>query len=252
MKLLVLTLIFGSLLSISGHSQTLKTDRETDGLKGNVRSVITERADVKKTIGKLVESNRRSESEYTYDKNGRRLTWKSYDYFSGNLFDSVVYGNVDGYKVSRYEKVENANKITTVSKPIDQPAKASDPRYDYKFKYKYDKAGNMSEESWYQSNGKLWLRYVYDLKGNKKEELVYSADGSLNQKYTYTLNDVGNEIEMLVFDVETNKLEGKETYEYLELDAIGNWTKRITYEGDKESKFTLKPREVFYRKLIYY
>jgi YD repeat-containing protein len=253
MKFLVSTLILGSLLSLSGFSQMPRTDRDTDGLRGNVRSVMTERSDAKKTAGKLVESNRRRESEYTYDKSGRRLTWKSYDYGTGDLFDSVIYSYIGSDKVSRYEKVENANKITTISESvIDNPAEVSDPRYDYKFKYKYDKAGNVSEESWYQSNGDLWLRYVYDFKGDKREELVYSADGSIDQKYVYTLNDRGNEIEMSVYDPETNKIEGKETYEYLQYDAKGNWTKRVTYEGNAETKFALRPREVFYRKVVYY
>ena len=207
---------------------------------------------MKKSSDKLVESKRRPESEYTYDKIGNRLTWKSYDYLSGTLFDSVIYSRIDRDKVSIYEEVENPNKITALAAPNDKPKKPFDPQYDYKFKYKYDSDGNVSEEAWHQSNGDLWLRYVYNFKGNQREELVYSADGSLNQKYVYTLDNKGNEIEMFVYDTETNNPEGKETYKYLEFDAKGNWTKRITSEGDEESKFIVKPREVLYRTLTYF
>lgn len=252
MKLLTTTIVFILLFCFSVLAQNQKTDRETDGLKGSVKSVLTEIANIKKTSGKLVESNRRHKEAITYDSNGNRLTWKTYDYLSGALFDSVTYTRVNGDKVSIYEEVNNPNKITQIiTVPDDKPTKSADPYLSYKFKYKYDSNGNVSEEAWYQS-GSLWLRYVYNFKGNQKKELVYSADGSLNQKYVYTLDDKGNEIEMLTYDTEKNKLEGKETYKYLEFDAKGNWTKRITSEGDEESKFVVKPREVLYRTLTYF
>lgn len=250
-KLLTYTIALILLFSFYALGQNRKSDRETDGLKGLVKAVFTERTDLKKTSGKLTESKRRPESEYSYDKIGNRLTWKNYDYSSGHLFESVIYSRIDGDKVSIYEEVENPNKITAVA-PNGKPQKPFDPRYDYKFKYQYDRNGNVSEEAWYQSNGELWLRYVYNFKENQREELVYSADGSLNQKYIYTLDGKGNEIEMLVYDAESNKLEGKETYKYLELDAKGNWTKRITSEADEETNFVLKPREALYRKITYF
>jgi Txe/YoeB family toxin of Txe-Axe toxin-antitoxin module len=254
MKSLTLTIILLLLLPLSVFAQVPKTDRETDGLKGSVKSVVTEIANLKKTSkGKLVESNRRNEEAITYDSGGNRLTWKTYDYVSGLLFESVTYKRIDGDKVAVYEEVENPNKIEQIiSTTEDSPANKADPRYSYKFKYKYDDNGNVSEEAWYHSNDALWLRYVYRLQSNQREELVYSADGSLNQKYVHTLDDKGNSVEMLAYDTESNKLESKETYEYLEFDAKGNWTKRITSEGDKKSKFVTRPREVLYRKLTYF
>ncbi len=154
MKLLTTTIVFILFLSFSVLAQKQKNDRETDGFKGLVKSVLTERANLKKTSGKLVESNRRPESESTYDKSGNHLTWKDYDYTTGNLFDSVIYSRVDGDKVSIFEEVENPNKITQIiSAPSDKSTKPSDTRYSYKFKYKYDRDGNVSEEAWYQSNG---------------------------------------------------------------------------------------------------
>jgi hypothetical protein len=79
------------------------------------------------------------------------LTWKNYDYLNGNLFESVIYSRIDGDKVSVYKEVKNPNKITADA-PNGKPKKPFDPRYDYKFKYKYDRNGNVSEEAWYQSN----------------------------------------------------------------------------------------------------
>ena len=93
---------------------------------------------------------------------------------------------------------------------------------------------------------------MYKIKGNRKEEFVYSSDGSLNQKYAYTLDDKGNEVEMLIYDTNKNSVESKETYRYIEFDSKGNWTKRVTSEGEKESNFSLKPSKVTYRKITYF
>ncbi len=241
------------LLFVSVLAQNKKSDREADGLKGSVESFLTKIADLKKKSGKLIESSRKPKEAITYDIKGNRLTRKTYDYLTGTLFDSVIYSRVDGDKVAIYEEVENPNKITQIiSSPPDKPIKSFDPRYTNKFKYKYDSTGNVLEEAWYQNDGSLWLRYVYKFNASQKEELVYSEDGSLNQKYIHTLDDKGNEIETLFYNTEKNKLESKETYEYFEFDAKGNWTKRITAEGDKKSKFVVKPREVLYRTLTYF
>ncbi len=240
-------------LSLSIFAQKKISDRENDGLKNLVKSVSTEIADYEFKSGKLKESKRRLKEAVTYDLNGNRLTWKTYDYLTGTLFESGIYDRIDGETVIKYEEVENPNKIVQInSAPDAENLKKFDSRYDYKFKFKHDTEGNISEESWYQSDGSLWLRYVYNLKEKQKEELVYDADGTLNQKYVYNLDNKGNVVEMLAYDTENNKLEGKEIYKYLEFDAKGNWTKRITSEGDEDNNFIVKPREVLYRKITYF
>jgi Txe/YoeB family toxin of Txe-Axe toxin-antitoxin module len=110
----------------------------------------------------------------------------------------------------------------------------------------------MTEEVWYHSDGSLWLRYVYAIKGNQKARLLYDKNGSLNHKYISTFDDKGDEIERLYFDTDKDKPKGKETYQYLEFDEKGNWTKRITSEGSKERKFVVKPREIMYRTITYF
>ena len=252
MKLLNTTIVFILLLSFSVLAQNKKTERETDGLKGSVNSVITKIANLKKTSGKPIESARKSKEAITYDTNGNLLTLKEYD-AAGSLFDSIIYSHIDGDKVSTFEEIDNPNKFKEViSVPSDNQNKSSDTTYHYKYTYKHDNNGNVTEEALYQNDGSLWLKYVYKIKGNQKEKLVYSEDGSLNQKYVYTLDDKGNEIEKFSYDTEKNKLESKETFEYLEFDAKGNWTKRITSEGNKKSKFVVKPREVLYRTITYF
>lgn len=238
--------------SFTAIAQEKKTDRETDKLKGLVKIVFTERTDVTMKSNKMIESKTRPESEVTYNEKGERLNYKNYDYRNGLLFEDTIYDFIDGERVSIEKDVSNPNKITGTIVGEVKPKKEFDPRYDYKFKYKYDKNGNVTEESWYHSDGSLWMRYVYIYKDKQREELVYAEDGSLNQKYRYTLDDKDNDIEMLSFDTETNKINGKETYEYQKFDVKGNWTKKIIYENEEDNLKRMKTREVHYRKLVYF
>lgn len=252
MKRSMSAFILVAILFLPALAQKRQTDREVDGFKGAVKTVITEKAKLKDDSSELTGYDRKPESEITYDANGNRLSREAYDY-TGALFESVSYSHVDGNKVAIYREIEDKNSIVVeMPAPADARKRRSDPRYTYKFEYKYDSNGSISEEAWYQSDSSLWLKYVYKLKGNQKEKLVYSADGSLNQKYMYTLNDKGNEIEMLVYDTKTDSVRSKEAYKYAEFDLKGNWTKRVTLRGNKEGGFALKPSRVIYRKIAYF
>lgn len=230
-------IILTPFLLLSALVQKQQTDREADGLKGPVNTVVTEVATFRTDSGKLVEFDLKPESEVTYDADGNRIRRKGYDY-TGVLFESVNYSRIDGDKVAIYGDVDNKNRIVVeMPAPANQPKRRSDSRYTYKFKYKYDSYGNVSEESWHQNDGSLWLKYTYKVKGNRKQEFVYSADGSLNQMYTYTLDDKGNEVELLIYDTEKKSVESKETYKYEAFDSKGNWTKRITSKGERKQLF---------------
>lgn len=253
MKNVFCTVILSFLLFISVAAQNKQTDRDFDGIRGSVKSVVTERADLKKSSGKMVESKRRYESEVEYDKSGNILRRKDYNYADGALRESAIYKIIDGDKVSIEEDIETPGKITgSLSIESDRTPKAFDPRYSYKYKYKYDSGGNISEEAYYQNDGSLWMTYVYITKGNEKEELVYDENGKLNQKLIRRFDDKKNEIEIIYYDTETNKMNGTMTFEYIEFDAKGNWTKRYSFEGDEEKNFAIKPSEAEYRKIIYF
>ena len=217
-------------------------------------SVVTQLASLSKKSKTWVETNRRNQEAITYDRNGQRKTWKTYNYLSGALFDSVIYKLIDGDKVSIYEKVENSDKIgsVTIVVPSTGSPRPSDPRYDYKLKYKYDNNGNVSEEAWYQNNGSLWMRYTYNVSNTEIQELVYAEDGSLNQKVVHILDKDGNEIQTNYFDVESDKIDEKVIYEYLDFDAKKNWTKRRVLAGDRAEKFVMKPREANFRVITYF
>lgn len=253
MKLIILSTIFILLFYVSNFSQNEKSEREADGLKDSVKSVITEIAYAKKKqSGKLSEHNRRFREIIIYDNEGNRLTRKTYDYLAGTLRESIVYSRIDGDTVEIYEEVNSPNRITQINPNFKKEKETSDPIYRFRFIYQYDKNGNLSEKALYHKDGSLWLKYVYQNTSYQIVRLAYSADGSLNQKYISILDSKGNVIERHYYDIQTNKINSKETFEYLEFDAKGNWKKMITYEGNIKNNFNMKPRDVLYQKLTYF
>ncbi|HEX8456431.1 MAG TPA: hypothetical protein VF656_03840 [Pyrinomonadaceae bacterium] len=227
-----------------------KSDAEDEGLKGKVKTVFTEAEDLSGTWS--VQKRKPSSMEY-YNEQGYLTKRESYDY-RGNPSDITVYGYLDGDRASNTESVEYEYNppAMMIAAPAGEAKPTYDPRYSYKFKFKYDERGNLLEKSWIGNDGKLWLRYVYNHKGNQKEELVYSADGSLNQKYVYTLDDKGNEIEEIVYETKRNTVRNKYAFTY-EFDAQGNWTKRVSTRWEsKDGKEGYQPYSVYYRTITYY
>jgi hypothetical protein len=227
-----------------------KSDAEDEGLKGRVKTVFTESEDLSGTW--TVQGRKPSAMEY-YNEQGNLTKREFYDY-KGNPSDITVYGYLDGERVSLSRSIGreyNPPPMTVASAPGAAKPKY-DPRYSYKFKFKYDDGGRLLEKAWYMSSGEPWLRYVYNYKGSQMEELVYSADGSLNQKYLSTLDGKGNEIEKVIYETKDNSIRGRYSYSY-EFDAKGNWTKRVSSKwGAKEGKEGYQPYSVDYRTITYY
>lgn len=251
-RFLVLTII--NLITVSTVlAQQHKTDRENDGLKGAVKAVVTENAELTNKAGKLDESNRKPEGNVTYDVNGNRTKERVYD-GNGNLASSTMYSYINGERVSIDEPVENKDVlIARVDTPSNRVKRRSDDRYTHKYKYKFDSKGNVREEVLYQNDGSFDMRYVYNIQNNQKETLVYAEDKSLNQKYLSVLDDKGNEVETRYYNTQNNSIESKEFYTYAEFDSNGNWTKRLTSEMVKKNgKSSLKQTKVTYRIITYY
>lgn len=236
------------LLAAGVCAQIKQSDREFEGFKGSVKTVLTETADAKIKSGKLVETKRRNHKYMTFRQDGSCSAYKLFHWETGELFETNTYIQVDGDKASVI-KMGTAGIIAGA--PSGGPVKPSDPRYDYKYKYKYDGQGRIVEEAMWQSGGDLWLRYVYEYSNGERREFVYDAKGDLNQKYTYIIDGKGNVSEMIAYDTDSDKISGKEKYEYLQFDPHGNWTKRVEYEADEDNGFKYKVREIKYRTLTY-
>jgi hypothetical protein len=230
--------------------QRTGSDASDEGLRGHVRTVLTESQDLS---GSWSVQGRKRNSFDTYNEQGNTLRSEFYDY-KGNLDSITVYGFIDGSRVSASKSIEreyNPPPMIAIGPPPGAATKRSDPRYGYKYEFKYDDKKRLIENTWFHSTGKVWLRYVYKYNGNQKEKLVYSEDGKLNQHYLYTLDDKGNEIAETYFNSD-GSLRFKELFTY-EFDAKGNWTKRTTSRlVMKDGREQTEPYSVYFRTITYY
>jgi hypothetical protein len=228
----------------------LKSDAEDEGLKGKVKTVFRESQDLSGTWA--VGGRKPSAMDY-YDEKGQLTKHEAYDY-KGNLFQVALYGYVDGERVRSDKTIrhEYDPPPMMMPTPAGEAKPKYDPRYSYKFRYRYDDKGRLIEKDWYDSSGRLWMRYVYKFEGDKRDELVYSEDGSLNQRYVSTLDGKGDEVEEIDYDVKDGSVRERYSYGY-EFDKKGNWIKRTTSKWvTKEGKSSFEPSYVTYRTITYY
>jgi hypothetical protein len=246
-----------SLLASPAHAQKRQTESELNGLRGAVKSVAVEVADLEISSGKLIESARRLSVVTTYDASGGRASEKQYDE-KGRLTRTNSYSDADGYRVESGESFDYGDgRVLVVPEPgggdRNRDAALKDTA---KYKYKYDGSGNVSEESVYGDDGSPNLRRVYKIVGNRKEILTYIADGSpggfLNDREVYVYDKKGYELEEARFFPGEDKPDSKATYKYVEFDDKGNWRKRIVSWEILPGGRVGKSSEVEYRRITYY
>jgi hypothetical protein len=232
-------------------ARKLKSDAEDEGLKGRVKTLYVERQDLS---GTWTVQRRRPSQMVSFNEGGNVTQKADYDY-KGNLFQIRAYGYVDGERASHDKTIENEYDppAMIIASRAGESTPQRDPRYNFKYKYKYDERGRLAEVAWHSNSGKLWLRYVYNYKGaNERETLVYSEDGTLNQKYVATLDAQGNEIEESTCNTKTGAVDNKYAYTY-EFDRHGNWIKQTTSKwGTKDGKTQFLPYSITYRTITYY
>lgn len=230
-----------------------KTDAEDENLRGKVKTVTEESEDLS---GTWSVQGRHFDSIEDYNEKGNRLKQLLFD-SKAIPFQITVYGYIDGARVSSSKIITYENSpppLMAISKPNNKEVAKSDPRYSYKFEYKYID-GKLAETRWIMNNNSLWIRYVNNYKGNQVEELVYDKEGKLNQKYLTVLDDNGNEVERTNFNVLGIQRDGDSKYsiKYDSFDEKGNWTKKTTSKLVMENgKQIYKPINIKYRTITYY
>lgn len=232
-------------------ARKLKSDAEDEGLRGRVKTLFVERQDLSGTW--TVQRRRPSQLVY-YNEEGNVTRKADYDY-KGNLFQIRVYGYIDGERASHDQTIEpefNPAAMFVVA-PAGEVKTKYDPRYSFKYKYRYDERGRLAEEVWHGNGEKVWLRFVYNYRNlSERETLVYSEDGALNQKYTATLDAHGNELQESSYNTKTDAVDNKYAYTY-EFDRHGNWIKQITSKWlTRDGKSQFLPYSITYRTIAYY
>ncbi len=228
----------------------LKSDADDERLRGWIKRIVKEREYLSPTASY---AGRRFRSTTDFDERGNRVK-AVYFGDNGNPYEVSVFGYLDGTRASKYQTIyEDSGIFTGGGPPSSAPRRPSDPRYSYKYEYKYV-GGRLSEMQLFLSNGEKWMRYVYNYHGNQMEELAFGDNGKLNQKYITVFDTKGYEIEWRMIAVinlpspDRNYLIRNETF-----DKEGNWTKRtflklVTDNGT----INHEPGWTEYRTIAYY
>lgn len=227
-----------SLISASCSSPLpKKTDVEGMGLSGRVKRIT----ELVRTNSATIESNDRD----VYDKkrvldfspDGRitniRETYNdmtsSLRYIYGKdslLTRAELYNDQDGL-IQVNDIAHNPNgsvSSVNISDGKNKPVMVK--------KYKYDRKGNIVEETNETPSGDVMniIYSKYDGNGRRTESVSHPKDGNPSQKYTFEYNDKG---EMIKSTTENLMFEDKMSsgYSYENYDTMGNWQLRTTTLG---------------------
>jgi hypothetical protein len=228
----------------------LGTDASDDGLHGKVKTVLEESEDLS---GRWSVQGRMRDGMDYYDERGNLTRRESYDY-KGNLSEIMIFGYLDGMRVSSRKSIRHEYNPPPMMMPsVPGAAKPKpDPRYSNKFTFQYDDQKRLIEKSWFMSNGELSIRYVFKYSGNQQETFSYAADNSPNRHNVSILDQRGNQIEQTIFDPRSGSISEKYSYTY-EFDTHGNWIKRTTSKWmTKDDKSSYVPAYVHFRTITYY
>jgi len=285
LTLFILLLTLG--LAIPSFSADL-SDREEDGLLGDVQSVETRESLLVQTdqydpVGRLIERIQGGGETsqglwplrfvYTYDQAGRRTaevvqdargavvkeTRSVYDDRGNRSAELAAWGDGTFENVSLYEYDEAHRRIRGLHfngvRVINQNLYAFDPagrlvRERFERNYHYNAAGTQVGMTDRFDTG-YEVAIVYDERGYVREKIVTDLRGRRQGRSEFRYDERGNQNEEIIFNARGQATERK-VYRY-EYDAVGNWIKEALQwwevTGGREA---LKQSSVRERSIAYY
>jgi hypothetical protein len=256
MRNLLGMLLFSLSLACTASAQA-RVDRETDGLKGRVKSVRVERSKVRKRDGRTFEESKRLQSVATYDEKGNKLEEVGYNSDGAVTWKRVFARDDKGNRTETTYKADgtiDAKWVTTYDasgKMTGSAQYAADGSLRHKSVREFDANGKLITGAIYDANGSLMNKtfFSYDAKGPQARDALYNADGTLVQElvrtdtgYTVVLYDSDGSVRYKSFDQLPSS----------ELDSNGNWIKQTTLRTILQGGKPEETEEVTYRTIIYY
>lgn len=271
------------LLSACHADAQIKVARE---LKGPVRIVRVERAELKIVDGKLVEGARVVTQITSYDIGGNETEETLYlaDGTPGNR--TIFTYDADGRPAQTtvfkpdgavYFTRTFSNSRTPTGKQIEEMIFKDGSTLHAKSVRVYDNRGRSVELAMYDASGSISIKLVnaYDAMGNLVEVAYFEAGGSLTGKSLFSYDQQGALVEKIDYDptgaqnvktvfsgdrragtnIEIAEYDGgvlKSVESYVrDLDAHGNWIKETRFKRNAAND---KPElvQVTYRDITYY
>ena len=224
----------------------LTSDAQEEGVKGKVKEVITERANI--VDGS--ETERAITAIDSFNQFGDFVKRISFDSHS-KPFSIEVYGYLDGKKVSSYGLVRYEEDPPPMMGPPGAASVKQDTRYTSKYQYSYDEQKRLIEKQVYGNDETLRSRQVYKYEDKQRQKLYYYND-KLSSRLVETFDDKGNIVQEAFYrdDPQTPVYVYWHNYEF---DAQGNWIKRTTLKvAGSDPRLSKVPVYTTYRKITYY
>jgi hypothetical protein len=226
------------------------SDLIDEGLKGKIKMVVVENADVTTQQSKV--GPRRISHLMLFNSRGDFLQRDYYD-SNGRPYSIRQYGYIDGKRVSKGRSITYEDDPPA---PAPRPSSGVSPTRDIRFDYLYESNytnGKLTEMILISNRGEKLTRTVYSHSVDQIEKLVYSPD-QLNQKYLMKLDAKGNVIEEINFGLQNRDIYGDRTYRYTyEFDKQGNWIRReASRETVENGILVFKPAHVQFRTISYF
>jgi len=249
-----------------------KSDREKEGLIGNVHTVVTKASprlfvDAYDPEGKLIEQAHDvltwarkdpfpTRLVYTYDAKGYRT--KATLYSAARTIKSItLYSNdLNGNTTAEVTTSKDGSSSTTISFVYDDRGNRtritsfSGDKVIANIVYEYDGQRNRIKEV-HSGVTESEVHNSYDAKGRITEQLIYAADQSLRGKRIVSYDDRGNKSAETSYNKD-GSVQRRATYAY-EYDSVGNWIKTMTREWlNKEGQLVPGEEELEERVITYY
>jgi len=224
-----------------------KSDIAVQGLKGKVEVMsesLLSGEGSKKIVSKIVfkyDANGNMTELSNYKADGKVNSTIRYTYdASGKLIkEETLLGNGTVDLVSAIKTDTKGNKIEQEDvRPMGNVV------FNYKYYYKYNAKGQLTERIAYRGNGTFLFKYVfnYDDNGNRIEWIQKGSDTSVVGKVIYKYNEKNNLTEQTEYNG-NGSVKANYTYSY-EFDKKNNWIRRKKMQDGKVVE--IKERDVKY------
>jgi hypothetical protein len=236
----------------------VKSDKEHNGILGNVHQIKTEVAKVNLVAGNPTEGKRELKRTDTYDKKGNLTERVNVVVTAGLPNVSVLGGKATTRQVFVHDKngarVEFDYPVTDRSNIRFPGAGArNDGSLQINWFLKFDPNGNRIFEEVVLIQGTHLYKniYSYDGNGRKTEMFHHVRDESRSVRSVYSYDDKGSVSEEASYKSD-GSLKEKLRYSY-EYDEAKNWVKRASWRVvSKDGQEFLEPIEVSYRTITYF
>jgi len=230
-----------------GVAQQKRPDVVVQGLKGKVE-IMSESTLPGEGSKKVLSKN-----VFKYDASGNMLELSNYK--ADGKINSTIRSTYDATgKLIKEETLLGDGRVDLVSAiktdPKGNKIEQEDVRpkgniiFNYKYYYKYDEKGQLTERIAYRGNGTLLFKYTfkYDDNGNRTEWIQQGSDSAVIGKVIYKYNEKNNLAEQTEYNG-NGSVKAVYTYSY-DLDRKGNWIRRKKMQDGKVVE--IKERDVKY------